>query len=1047
MKKTLFALPFSLFCHVLLFAQPYLYGTTLQGGLHDSGILFVFNASTNQSFHLHDFSAPDGYSPLGSLLKAANGKLYGTARYGGDFNQGVLFSFDPATGTYSKEKEFTRPDGSTPSGNLVQDASGKLYGTTFWGGVNTTGNIYSYDPATKSFTNLYDFTPPDGAHPWGGLVMATNGKLYGITVGNDMLTGQGIVFSFDPATRIYTRIHTMDGTDGTGSYSHLVQASNGKLYGVTLDGGVNSRGMIFSVDPATNTFLKHYDFREADGSFLYGGLLQAANGKLYGVAQNGGAYGHGTIYSYDPETNSFLSEYFFAGPEGGHPAGGLMQASDGKLYGTTTTGGTYDLGTIFSFDPATKSVFKLKDFTGENGKEPLAGLTESSAPRSSFVRVKQFFNTAFTKEGKLVGIISEGGVNKIYRYNTDGTPDSDFGTDGHVVIDSVYERNSNDLYDFYRMQDDTIHRLVMVAVDKEGRLLVGEHLNHFRYVNGWERTGNNRIIRFTGKGLVDSSFGINGKANLNSETNFRELWFGPIAAQPDNKVVATESIPNELFFSESFSVMRLTESGTEDFYTTSASEPSLQEDNIQRFYPNALAFQNNGKIVIELAKHAYDDANNQKPDSLMLVRLNPDGTFDKSFGNGGWRVYHLHMNRNKWQNLVVQQDGKIVVATEENTLVRTNADGSIDTKFDQPFIYNFHLARLESGRDDKLYLGGSSNGNFLIDRRDRHGHPDASFNNFYYLTEDFGSADTVQNMAEVGNRLYVYGTGIYTSYPLTACTPPTFLNNRQIVLDASCGKSDGSITFVPTSGTAPFIYSIDDGMSYRDPQPNHPYTFNGLPKGTYKLRMKDATDCESALVERIIKEIYNCPPACTPPTFLNNNQVVLDASCNGGDGNISIIPLSGAAPYLYSINGGATYVPGPNGGYTFRNLSAGSYQLRLKDSRDCESAVVTRDVKADAFGPCATVTVVSARSAASHSNSVHIYPNPTKGQFQIKLTGVSGKVQVTIVDVQGRMVLQKRVNTAETSTVAVNLAGKAKGLYLVKLVSDKGAQVIKVNVQ
>lgn len=242
------------------------------------------------------------------------------------------------------------------------------------------------------------------------------------------------------------------------------------------------------------------------------------------------------------------------------------------------------------------------------------------------------------------------------------------------------------------------------------------------------------------------------------------------------------------------------------------------------------------------------------------------------------------------------------------------------------------------------------------------------------------------------------------------------------------------------------MYSINGGESYV-PGPNGGYTFEGLGAGTYRLRLMDAANCQSYVVEKVIKEVFNCPPVCKPPTFLNNGQIVLDASCNGRDGAIFIIPTSGTAPFHYSIDGGATYVNGPNSGYGFQNLPAGTYQLRLKDGRGCESAVITRVLRANAFGNCPTVLNPRLHNTDKEAAQASIYPNPSHGQFRVQLQHVTGTVQVLVLDSKGTVVHQRQVNTAETNVVDVNLFAKAKGVYMVKVISDKDVQVQKIVVQ
>jgi uncharacterized repeat protein (TIGR03803 family) len=319
-------------------------------------------------------------------------------------------------------------------------------------------------------------------------------------------------------------------------------------------------------------------------------------------------------------------------------------------------------------------------------------------------------------------------------------------------------------------------------------------------------------------------------------------------------------------------------------------------------------------------------------------------------------------------------------------------------------------------------------------------------NNMYTKLKDFTGTEG----ARPGNGPLIEIQLDNTTPP--PCTIPTFLNNQQIVLGASCGGNDGAISIIPTSGTAPFQYSINGGASYVS-GPNSGYTFQRLAPGTYQLRLKGANGCESAVVTREVRLVYGVPcQSCTPPTFLNDGTIVLDASCRGNDGNISIISTSGTAPFMYSINGGATYVPGPASGFTFQNLSAGTYQLRLKDAKGCESAVVTKEVKANAFGPCVTVSAVNPglRSVQGSDAAalLRAYPNPSKGRFQVQLKKFdSAKVKLQILDSRGTVVQTRTVNAQQTTTVDINLSQKAKGLYLVRVVSEKGTQVTKVLIQ
>jgi gliding motility-associated-like protein len=180
------------------------------------------------------------------------------------------------------------------------------------------------------------------------------------------------------------------------------------------------------------------------------------------------------------------------------------------------------------------------------------------------------------------------------------------------------------------------------------------------------------------------------------------------------------------------------------------------------------------------------------------------------------------------------------------------------------------------------------------------------------------------------------------------CTPPTFLNNSFIVLDASCGAADGAITIVPTRGIAPYKYSIDGGITYVN-GPNSAYTFMNVARGDYKLRLKDSTGCESAVVERKVRMIYR------GPTFLNTVQD--EISCVNNNGKIFIKPIRGVPPFMYSLDEGRTYFAGSDTGYVFDSLKADSYFLRVKDAGECESEIVRSVVKYIYYPEARKVTI------------------------------------------------------------------------------------------
>ncbi|MBB1286574.1 T9SS type A sorting domain-containing protein [Flavisolibacter sp. BT320] len=349
-----------------------LYGMTSAGGTNNRGVIFSFDPESQIRTKLKDLSGSDGANPEGSLMQASNGMLYGMTSSGGVHNLGVIFSFDPATGTYTKLKDFAGPDGATPQGSLMQANNGMLYGMTSSGGTNNLGVVFSYDPATGTYAKLKDFAGSDGANPEGSLMQASNGMLYAVTKygGNYSL---GVLFSLDPVSNIYRKIRDFEMVNGLMT-SSITKASNGLLYGMTNNGGATKEGVLFSYDPASGVYEKLKDLDSANGKDPYSGMTEFTNKKMYGLMQQGGASNLGVVFSYDPATGTYAKLKDFTGPDGANPMSEFAQGPLGKLYGLTPKGGANNLGVIFSYDPASGTYTKLKDFTGPDGANPEGSL-------------------------------------------------------------------------------------------------------------------------------------------------------------------------------------------------------------------------------------------------------------------------------------------------------------------------------------------------------------------------------------------------------------------------------------------------------------------------------------------------------------------------------------------------------------------------------------------------------------------------------------------------------------------------------------------------
>src|ERR1022692_4760455 len=194
----------------------------------------------------------------------------------------------------------------------------------------------------QTLTTLYSFCSqsgcPDGANPTAGLVQATNGDLYGTTTaGGSGINNGGTVFRITPGgtlTTLYRFCAQSGCPDGDGPVAGLVQAANGGLYGTTYFGGTNGQGTGFKITQG-GTLTTLYSFCSqthcTDGTEPQAGLVQAANGDLYGTTDGGGANGgYGTVFKITPG-GTLTTLYSFNGTDGDQPYAGLVQAADGDF--------------------------------------------------------------------------------------------------------------------------------------------------------------------------------------------------------------------------------------------------------------------------------------------------------------------------------------------------------------------------------------------------------------------------------------------------------------------------------------------------------------------------------------------------------------------------------------------------------------------------------------------------------------------------------------------------------------------------------------------
>jgi uncharacterized repeat protein (TIGR03803 family) len=334
---------------------------------------------------LVNFDGYNGFQPeFGSLIQGPDGNLYGTTPVGGANQYGTIFQLTPS-GTVTTLYGFDFTDGYGPTG-LVLAKDGEFYGTTTAGGLNGNGTFFRFSGGV--LTVLYNLKVTDGADNYGSLIQGTDGSFYGITT-NGGADGYGTAFKITLAKQTtFTTLHAFELTDGAFPFGGLVQGTDGNFYGTTFEGGADGFcdngsnrgcGTIFRITPAGVLTTLH-EFRINDGASPYAGLIQASDGNFYGTTANGGANGdYGTVFRMTP-AGKLTTLYSFGSTGGNYPRGPLMQGTDGNFYGTTA--GVFNVcgdscGSVFEITPqGVMTPLHLFDYT--DGAYSVAGLVQAT---------------------------------------------------------------------------------------------------------------------------------------------------------------------------------------------------------------------------------------------------------------------------------------------------------------------------------------------------------------------------------------------------------------------------------------------------------------------------------------------------------------------------------------------------------------------------------------------------------------------------------------------------------------------------------------------
>jgi uncharacterized repeat protein (TIGR03803 family) len=348
-----------------------------------------------------DFGTTTARNSAAALLLASDGNYYGTTYLGGDDGRGTIFKMTPA-GVITILHFFTGSEGSNPYSPLIEGTDGNLYGTTLngAGAGDALGTIFKTAKDGTGFTTIHSLEPRDstGCSPEGtGLlapVIKGSDAIYGVVSSGDCSTGHIPFFRVSYAGAFSIIGHIPD----FGTSSGLSRGADGYFYGTTEGGNASLLGMVYRISESGGV-QKLHELTRAEGYAHTGELFRASDGKFYGTARAGGAFSSpagnfegGTIFQFvpgaDEASSTYNTLYSFTENDaaGSEPYAGLVQGSNGVLYGTTLRTGANATnaggsgGAIFSITTG-GSLEPLFAFGSDSGFQPMGELIQAAPGR------------------------------------------------------------------------------------------------------------------------------------------------------------------------------------------------------------------------------------------------------------------------------------------------------------------------------------------------------------------------------------------------------------------------------------------------------------------------------------------------------------------------------------------------------------------------------------------------------------------------------------------------------------------------------------------
>ena len=305
----------------------------------------------------------DGANPYGGVVFGPDGSLYGTTYFGGQYRSGTVYRLRPSpvachsvicpweeTVLYA----FTgNEDGANPAyGNLLFDQAGNIYGTTKYGGFGDGGVVFELTPSNGGWTEsvLWSFIQETGFNPASGLIFDSSGNLYGTTGLGD--GAAGVVYQLSPSGSgwNYNVLASIQFTDSI-TCGGVVMDGQGNLYGTSSCGA--GAGGIYELTPSNGgwTFNVLYAY-SGDVSGPFDTPTLDAAGNVYGTSYGTGLREQGEVFELTPSNGGWTyTSVKFNGSNGQWPVGGVILDAAGNIYGTASGGGANDDGVVWAITP------------------------------------------------------------------------------------------------------------------------------------------------------------------------------------------------------------------------------------------------------------------------------------------------------------------------------------------------------------------------------------------------------------------------------------------------------------------------------------------------------------------------------------------------------------------------------------------------------------------------------------------------------------------------------------------------------------------------